>query len=184
MSVRYRLPCPCGRTVPVRPSQAGDSVVCECGESLEVPTLRELRRLDRWNPPSAGRRRRGPVWGRRQVWISVGLIVTLIGLSHGLFLLWTWPRPADVETLSPLETWALWQELRLGANRFPSPAAREAATRELSSQVWSVFALVVTAVGVLTMGGAYVLIRPTRARVWTRRPVRPGGRPTRQESFE
>jgi len=170
MSARYRLPCPCGRDVPVRLSQAGESIVCECGKSLEIPTLRELRRLDRVEP-STGRARR-TVWGRRQVWISGGLIVTVLGLSYLVYLQWTRPQRVDVETLSPAQTWMLWQELRLGANRVPSRAAREAAKEELSHQVSTVIAILAVSAGVLTMGAAYVLIKPaTSAR---RRLLRSG----------
>jgi hypothetical protein len=106
---------------------------------------------------------RRTVWGRRQSWIFVGLIAALLGLSHLAYLRWTRPQPVDVEMLSPAQTWMLWQELRLGTNRVPSPAAREAAKEKLSHQVGTVFAVLVIAVGVLTMGAAYALIRPSFA---------------------
>jgi len=122
--------------VPVKPSQAGESVVCECGQSLDVPTLQQLRRLDRLEP--SGPRVRRTAWGRRQVWISAGLIVTVLGLSHLAYLRWTRPQRVNVETLSPAQTWMLWQELRLGVNRTASPAARDAAKQELSHHVGTV----------------------------------------------
>jgi len=43
---KYLLPCECGEGVAIEPSQAGSSVVCQCGKSLEVPTLRGIRTLD------------------------------------------------------------------------------------------------------------------------------------------
>ena len=45
MSARYLLPCECGRSTPVSPSQAGGTVACECGQTLDVPRLGELRSL-------------------------------------------------------------------------------------------------------------------------------------------
>jgi hypothetical protein len=42
--MEYRLPCPCGEDVPVPESAAGTSVLCHCGRSVTVPSLRELRR--------------------------------------------------------------------------------------------------------------------------------------------
>jgi len=37
--------CPCGKKIPVHAGMAGSEVVCECGRSVNVPTLRELTRL-------------------------------------------------------------------------------------------------------------------------------------------
>jgi hypothetical protein len=42
----YLLPCPCGQKHRVGPAQAGDSVICSCGNKLAVPTLRGLRDLE------------------------------------------------------------------------------------------------------------------------------------------
>ena len=44
---KYLLPCSCGRSVTVEASQAGRQVHCDCGISLEVPTMLELARLER-----------------------------------------------------------------------------------------------------------------------------------------
>jgi len=171
MSARYRLPCRCGQDVPVRLSQAGESVVCECGESLDVPSLQELRRLDPLEPSTSRARR--VVWSLRQVWISVGLVVTVLGLSYLVYVQWTRPRRVDVETLSPAQTWILWSELRVGANRNTSGAARQAVKVELSHRVSMVIAILAVTAGVLTTGAAYVLIKPTRVGSSTRVPHRP-----------
>ena len=45
MSICYLLPCSCGNSVPVESHQAGGSVNCTCGQSLNVPSLRDLREL-------------------------------------------------------------------------------------------------------------------------------------------
>lgn len=49
MSQQYLLPCTCGQTVRVGNAQAGGQVLCACGKSLDVPTLRGLRQLE-WAP--------------------------------------------------------------------------------------------------------------------------------------
>lgn len=41
----YYLPCSCGARSIVDSSQCGRSIACQCGRTLEVPPLRELRRL-------------------------------------------------------------------------------------------------------------------------------------------
>lgn len=45
MSDDLALPCPCGRYVQVTAGQAGTNVRCECGTTLPVPKLADLRRL-------------------------------------------------------------------------------------------------------------------------------------------
>jgi hypothetical protein len=43
--MRYLLDCPCGRKLPVNRSQAGETVACECGSEIRVPSLSKLREL-------------------------------------------------------------------------------------------------------------------------------------------
>ena len=44
-SMNYLLSCHCGRKTVVTRSQAGQEVLCACGNKLSVPTLRGLREL-------------------------------------------------------------------------------------------------------------------------------------------
>jgi hypothetical protein len=53
MSAQYLLPCSCGEKLRIVAAQAGEQVVCTCGKSVPVPTLRELRKLEP-APPEAG----------------------------------------------------------------------------------------------------------------------------------
>lgn len=49
MSIRYQLTCPrCQRPTPIETSQAGQSISCECGETLRVPTMLKIKRLPLW----------------------------------------------------------------------------------------------------------------------------------------
>ncbi len=45
MSEQYLLECECGRTMLVRPRQAGETRECSCGRRREVPSLRGLQAL-------------------------------------------------------------------------------------------------------------------------------------------
>jgi hypothetical protein len=47
---QYLLDCSCGRRVPVRASEAGSSVPCDCGRELRVPPLSKLRELSGADP--------------------------------------------------------------------------------------------------------------------------------------
>ena len=44
-ATKYFLPCSCGRQLVIDMAQAGQHVTCECGQSLEVPTMRGIRAL-------------------------------------------------------------------------------------------------------------------------------------------
>jgi hypothetical protein len=43
--MRYLLPCKCGQSVEVEPGQAGQTVVCTCGENLAVPSMLQVKAL-------------------------------------------------------------------------------------------------------------------------------------------
>ena len=45
MSQQFVLTCSCGTEILVRASQAGGTVSCQCGQSVSIPTLRDLRQL-------------------------------------------------------------------------------------------------------------------------------------------
>jgi hypothetical protein len=65
--MNYLLPCPaCSQKLTVSVAQAGQSVLCSCGQSLEVPPLRDLRQLelatDADGPQSSWNRRKGLVF--------------------------------------------------------------------------------------------------------------------------
>jgi len=43
--MKYLLPCKCGKTIEIEPGQAGQTVVCGCGENLLVPTMLQIKAL-------------------------------------------------------------------------------------------------------------------------------------------
>lgn len=45
MSQKYLLPCSCGKFVPIETAQAGSDVVCQCGQSLKVPSMLKIKKL-------------------------------------------------------------------------------------------------------------------------------------------
>lgn len=80
MAQQYLLPCPsCGTKTEVDTRQAGDTVVCRCGERLSVPTLRGLRSLETakdTRPAAPTRAKWSPLQG---VLFSLGVLAALIG---------------------------------------------------------------------------------------------------------
>ena len=43
--MKYLLPCKCGQSVEIEPGQAGQTVVCACGENLLVPSMLQIKTL-------------------------------------------------------------------------------------------------------------------------------------------
>ena len=43
--MKYLLPCKCGQSVEIEPGQAGQTVVCGCGENLLVPSMLQIKML-------------------------------------------------------------------------------------------------------------------------------------------
>ncbi len=58
--VQYQLPCGCGQHVVINATQAGQDVVCACGKTLAVPTLRGLQALTKVPGSAAATPAAGP----------------------------------------------------------------------------------------------------------------------------
>ncbi len=124
MSGSYVLTCSCGQTSRVKACQAGTTIRCPCGQSLCVPSLRELATLESAEPERR-RRRLVAVWGRHQAQLAVGVVITAAALAGAAALQINMPRLLDVDQLSPIQTWGLWQQLRQGPDRRLSPEQQQ-----------------------------------------------------------
>ncbi|TWT30164.1 hypothetical protein KOR34_47220 [Posidoniimonas corsicana] len=79
MATKHLLPCDCGKSIRVEPSQAGDRVVCECGAELDVPPLRQLRDLPLdVQPGDAPSARGGGEWSFRAGVLTAGLLIAAV----------------------------------------------------------------------------------------------------------
>jgi Domain of unknown function (DUF1922) len=128
----YLLPCTCGRRLTVTAAQAGDQLQCECGQRVEVPTLRHLAALEQVE--DAPRRER--TWGARQGLVFLG--GTLIVLAAVALVLLQLREPTliheplmqvdmnKINKMTPGELWALWPQFEQGIQR--TLFALEAAT--------------------------------------------------------
>lgn len=85
MPAKYLLPCPCGLNVSVSTSQAGADVHCQCGQTLSVPTMLEVKRLppDRQDSFEKPQRRWTPLQGG--VFVA-GTSIAIISLGVGILL--------------------------------------------------------------------------------------------------
>ena len=181
MSAKYLLPCSCGRTIPVEAAEAGHIVKCVCGAELEIPAMRTLGSLERADPASKARRS-SSVWGRREGWILVGAILAVMGLGPTVYLQVSRPRLENVHSLTPTETWALWQELRKGTDRHLTPEHRKLIEGLKANRIQTCMSLTLAGVGALLMTVFFLAPRQrspqaTSGRIWRRmaeRSRRPG----------
>ncbi len=118
MGIQYLLPCSCGERRPVSPRQAGETVRCRCGALLQVPAMREIKKLERVGQSrEASTSGQNSTWGRRESRIFLGALITATGLGLFAFTQMTRPRLSDIASLTPIQTWVLWQDLRNGPDR-------------------------------------------------------------------
>jgi hypothetical protein len=107
MSQKYLLSCSCGKEVPIETAQAGGNVLCDCGLSLKVPTLLQIKKL----PLADGRQMQSPTAddvsgvpaktaSKTQPNLSmllIGLILTIAANLYCVYtVLFTFPKPQDV----------------------------------------------------------------------------------------
>ncbi len=148
MSEGHLLACACGAAHVVKVQQAGERIRCECGQQLDIPSMRVIRNLPSAagkGPPPAGRR--PPNWtiGRGIVFATGTAVAPISFAAIGRF---TWSlsqlntdRPSladlnyrrDLVDLSPSETWDAWTELfrgqPLGARLIPTHVQHQAMVR-------------------------------------------------------
>ncbi len=115
---RYLLPCTCGRKTPVEPRQAGETIPCDCGKTLEVPTMLAMGQLEPASP-EAGWDTSPATWGANQIMALLGgtLLFGAILLATTMFL--TRPRERTPEMLreaaradTPVQSLEMWHYLR------------------------------------------------------------------------
>lgn len=127
MAVKYLLPCPCGRRVRVEPRQAGETILCTCGASLQAPTLSKILSLEP-APPEAPSTPTAHAWNAKHQLKLLGSVLILIALAGGTWLHLARPvsrfdivDPEQIsqsaKKLSPLQAWNIWETMKQGLDR-------------------------------------------------------------------
>lgn len=122
MTVKYLLPCSCGEKIAIESTQAGQTVRCSCGKTLEAPTMQGIRQLEQSAEIVDESAAASSIGGAAVGVALLGLIILLAGGSVTLWAYYT-QRPVmpDVDLMSPWDTWPMWQNLREGV-RIPEYA--------------------------------------------------------------
>jgi hypothetical protein len=116
---KYLVLCACGRPHTVDAPQAGESLSCDCGATVAVPTLRKLREMPTVGDESAAES--APIWGLRQAATTVSLLAAAACLVVAAAS-WYSERPVPtidpvayatnvdrlVSQMTPLEGWQRW----------------------------------------------------------------------------
>ena len=148
MNPAYRLNCPkCQRTLAITPAQAGESLTCECGHELTVPTLRQLRQLPTCNTDQgAAARPTGPPAKRKALDISPPAFQEI---------------DRDVQQLPAKESWDAWKYFRqqkLDDRPTPDFVKNRSKHRELTALLYAAWAT--TASGLALMAAAWLWPHP------------------------
>lgn len=91
MADKYLVPCDCGESVAAAVNQAGAEVVCQCGTTLKVPTLRQLRKLPREQDTESTAKQSGE-WTPRHSTALAGVMTTVALLLWGV---WLWAKQPE-----------------------------------------------------------------------------------------
>jgi len=124
LHTKYLLPCDCGEDVPVEPRQAGETIACRCGRSLQVPTMLEMAALEPAES-SADSEPSAATWGLGEGLLLAGIVVCLCTLALAVFIVLKRPRfvtpeviRQKTEALTPMDSIRLWRSfLRQGLRR-------------------------------------------------------------------
>ena len=181
MSKRYLLRCSCDRDQVVEPAQAGQTILCPCGKSLEVPTLLAMREL----PLAPGERMPGASfrWGVRHRLISIGALVLLGALVWVGLLVWSWPEKPQLpdpitwqfppppgqkepvrkttDQLTLVESYFAWQGLPRQIELLSDAPISRYRYQVASATNWLLVGVVVGLLGLICLAGAWFVPTPT-----------------------
>jgi hypothetical protein len=154
----------------VTAAQAGDQLQCECGQRIEVPTLRHLAALERMDEAAP---RRAKNWGMRQGIVFLG--ASIIAIAAVCLLVLQLEKPeriheqliqTNIESMSPADVWRTWPILEHGIRRSLYPGEVSVMARNLIDiHTWEQLratALVVGGIGVLLVAIGLFIVRPPR----------------------
>lgn len=129
MSQQYLLPCPkCDLKHSVDTTRVGLPFNCQCGETLEVKTLRELRSLE---TPDSPKTTAGKEWSVRQGLWMLGTVLTLSGLV-AFAITWFYFPLGEIPDISKekfrkyaqnmtlQESWEQWETLKKAPIELPA----------------------------------------------------------------
>lgn len=173
MSVNYLIDCQqCGKSIPVPPRRAGETISCECGNPVSVPALRELRRL----PQQEAEAKDVPAarWSHAQGAVFVaGIVTTLIAalaawyivrevralkeLDHSIDRFLAAPNLSQAAQEDLFEGWHTYR--RYGLDYWHTPDHPRLLNRRRTLSVYAIAAGITGVTGIGLLVGSF-LLRP------------------------
>ncbi len=176
MTVKRKLPCPaCHQLLLVHMTQAGETVQCVCGQSVVVPTMRELRQLPTDEAEATTSRNASAAWSPLQGLMFVAGCLMIIGACYGHFRIRgersqlaiaapEFPEmPFDVQILSPTQAWEAWEYFQTETLETRLPPKYLAARKRydaLTNYLYGTWAA--GGVGVLLLGLSFIRLPRSR----------------------
>ena len=167
MNAKYLLPCRCGRQMTVEPREAGQTSLCPCGQSLLIPTMLEITRLEPAPaetslPPKAAGAGPTPCCSRGLRWLwwqSLwrACFATLPGGSHRRHR--SQALRLSAHKLPPLRTWQYWQLMKQGLDRRVDQMYMD---RMTAYHFWQGAAAVTALIGVALIGSGVAIGKKRR----------------------
>ena len=175
MATEYLLKCHCGTTHPVGTSRAGQEIVCSCGVTVAIPTLRGLRELPSREVATPTTSESG--WSTGHGLVALGLVGLVICLVGDWAVKRRLPAPPTFDTAGetlalderleaagPLELWQYWTTSILPLK--DTGLRRTATTEEIhyqaaAEQLWRYRLLVWSAAavaGLVAVAGAAIMV--------------------------
>jgi hypothetical protein len=165
----YFLPCECGAQTVVSPAQAGQTVHCRCGITLQVPTMRGLRELEAASDSAAAIPRPEPQWDDRH---RVAFLLALGAVTCLLVAAYLWfslpqierqPTAEDfavaVDSYSTAELLMISKEAVQGLDSLPIASHPEVKIRQM--MLWGIGIVLVLAVAAAASAAVVATSRPT-----------------------
>ena len=171
MTQKHALTCGCGTTVAVEVRQAGDRTTCpKCAKTLDVPRLRELKKLDVVEVAGASNRRSSGWSGLPGILFALGLLLLAIagGSSYYTFAIrsnfesHTSP-PADdgrfehdIQKISLIDSWIEWNKskaIEISSRRQPYHVFARSVVGRMNK--WLRFFTVLATLGLASIVGSF-----------------------------
>jgi hypothetical protein len=164
----YFLPCECGAQTVVSPAQAGQSVHCRCGITLQVPTMRGLRELEAASDSAAAIPRPEPQWDDRHrvaFLLALGAVTCLFVAAYLWFSLpQIQGQPTEVDFVVAVDSLAMPQLLALskeaaqGLDTLAIPPHPEVKIRQM--MLWGMGIVLVLALAAAASAAVVATSRP------------------------
>lgn len=178
MSQSFALPCPCGAAIAVEVRQAGDRAQCpKCQQFVEVPRLRELKRLEPLANSSTTVGQDATAWsGLPGALFAFGLLALAISAAAGYYTHYTKtqfeeyaaPPPEkieferDIREITLVDSWETWKNFKkLQLSRRPQPIHVMAQSRIAALNSWLMLFAGLATLGLLCMVISF-LVRPKK----------------------